>query len=67
MAKRKLLNVRSVLEHNIWLNDTLMPILLRVEGNSIPPILIDALREQAFLCRAILRKHEHTAKDVRFT
>jgi hypothetical protein len=60
MAKRNLLNVRSVLETIIMLNDELLPI---TEGT--PPIVKDQIAELAFYARAILRKHSHTRKDVR--
>lgn len=60
MAKRNLLNVRSVLEMILMVNDQLIPIC-----ENVPPALKDAIAELAFYSRAILRKHSHTRKDVR--
>jgi hypothetical protein len=59
MTKRKLLNVRAVLEVNVELGKNLH----LFEG--VPPLLVEAIKEQAFISRAILRKHENTRKDVR--
>lgn len=59
MPRRKLLNVRSVLEQNVRMADSLHLF------KDLPPLLADAIREQAFVSRAILKKHEHTRKDVR--
>ena len=65
MAKRNLLNVRSLLELVIQIDEQLLPLCVRMKGNKIPPLLIDAIQEAGFYARAILRKHSHTRKDVR--
>lgn len=62
MGKRKLLNVRSVLEAAVYFDEEVLKVC---DTSTVPPIILDHIREQAFYARAILRKHEHTRKDVR--
>lgn len=57
--KRKLLNVKSVLERVVFIRDSLD------KFDGIPPVLHSELVQLGLLSRAILNKHKHTRKDVR--
>lgn len=66
--KRKLLNVRSHLEYEVF---ALMGMLERNAkhesgGISLPPIDVEVMNELVFFAKAILRKHteKKTRKDI---
>jgi hypothetical protein len=74
--RRKLLNVRSLLERIIDLHGFVVKGEERVEkiramGRStegylcFPPVYYEELEQMAFLAKQVLKKHEHTRKDVR--
>jgi hypothetical protein len=67
MAKRKMLNVKSHLEHVIFTCDMMLERDGKYKGGLVlPPIDRDNLRELAFFAKTILRVHaaKGTRKDV---
>lgn len=65
MSKRKLLNVKSHLEFEIWLINVITEDVEK-KKLQLAPFYLDALKELRFFAQAILRKHseKHTRKDI---
>jgi hypothetical protein len=68
MAKRKLLNVKSLLEAVIETTEYMQKYNYKdgPTGLCMPPIYIEAMIQHKLIAKAILRKHEEkkTRKDV---